>query len=224
MELAKAGVGHIDIFDADFYDPGNAVRHILPVTMAGRQKALQVARFCRELNPFCVARGWSGSLGHRAGDSDEIMALFEDADLVVEATGSHAITRLCRRRASRAGLPVVTAALSVGGYGGRVVVLEPRGPCWDCFLMHQDDEVIPRPPEGPRSEDAPFGCSHPAASCAGFDVTSVAAVASRMAVQAMRRTKYPELDNNWTVLSFRPGRAPVEAGKLTPHSECPIEH
>jgi molybdopterin/thiamine biosynthesis adenylyltransferase len=223
-ELAKAGVGRLDIVDRDDYDPGNAVRHLLPVTRAGQPKAKELASLCEGLNPFADVNGWPVHIGLPGGDPRAILELFDEADLVVEATGSHAVLRVCQRRANEVGVPVVSAALTIGGWGGRVVALQPAGPCWDCFLLQQGEGEIPVPETGPRNDQTPFGCSHPAASCAGFDVTHVGAVASRMSIQALRATKYPELDHDWVVLNFRPGAIPVQTGVLAAHPDCPNEH
>lgn len=224
VELAKGGAGLLDIFDPDVYEPGNSVRHVLPVSAAGRNKAEALAELCRALNPFCNANGHAATVGHSAGDPDWVLDAIGEADLLIETTGSHAVTRLLCRRAQPLGINVVTAALSRGGFGGRVLVLRASGPCWDCFLRAQDRGVIPIPEEGPRHDQTPFGCSHPAASCAGFDVTHVAAVASRMAVQSLRRTRYPQPDHDWTVLNFRPGKTPVQQGALHADPDCPIAH
>lgn len=220
VELAK-GVGELHIIDYDVYEPGNAVRHVLSVTDAGRPKSEALAELCRWLNPFCRARGYATAVGLPDGDPDWMVSMIEDADLIVETTGSHSVTRLLRRRAAEVGIPLITAALSVGGFGGRAVVLRPGGPCWDCFLGGQDRGDIPLPDEGPHHDRTPFGCSHPAASCAGFDVTHLAAVTARMAVQATLRTGYPPLDHDWTVLNFRPGSIPVQQGILAPDAACP---
>lgn len=222
VELAKSGAGRLDIVDPDIYEPGNSVRHILPVTAAGRYKAHEVAAACHALNPSCDVRGHAGVVGHPSGDADFVYELISDADLLIDTTGTHAITRLLRRRAATIGIPVLTAALSMGGFGGRAVVLQPGGPCWDCFLRAQDAGIIPIPDEGPRHDTTPFGCSHPAASCAGFDVVHLAAVTARMAVQALMRTHYPKPDHDWTILNFRPGSPPVQQGALHPDPGCPM--
>jgi molybdopterin/thiamine biosynthesis adenylyltransferase len=222
VELAKAGAGRLDIFDGDVYEPGNSVRHVLPVTAAGRPKAHALQELCRDLNPFCDTRGYANDLGQPTGDPEETHQIIERADLIIETTGSHSITRMLRRRAGVVGIPVVTAALSIGGYGGRAVVLRSGGPCWDCFLLAQDAGSIPIPDEGPRHDTTPFGCSHPAASCAGFDVAHLAAVTARMSVQALLCVPYPDSDHDWTVLNFRPGSNPVRQGNLAPDPSCPL--
>jgi molybdopterin/thiamine biosynthesis adenylyltransferase/ubiquitin-protein ligase len=222
VELAKGGVGRLEIYDDDVYEPGNSVRHVLPVTAAGRYKAHAVADTCCDLNPYCHARGHAATVGHSRGDPAELLDIVADADLIIETTGSHTVTRLLRRRARTTGATVVTAALSMGGFGGRVVVLRAGGPCWDCFLRAQEAGTIPFPEEGPRHDQTPFGCSHPAASCAGFDVAHLAAITARMSIQALLRVAYPALDHDWTVVNFRPGSTPVQQGSLVALPDCPM--
>jgi len=221
VELAKAGAGRLDLFDGDVFEPGNAVRHVLPVTAAGRNKAEAVAEVCREINPFGKTHGIAGIIGHPNGDPAFVAELVADADLLIDTTGSHTVTRLLRRHASAVGIPVLTAALSMGGFGGRVVVLRAGGPCWDCFLLGQDTGAIPIPEEGPHHDVTPFGCSHPAASCAGFEITQLAAVTTRMAIQTLTAVPYPPLDHDWTILNFRPGGEAVTADYLEAHPGCP---
>lgn len=222
LELAKAGVGMLDIIDPDVYEPGNSVRHVLTIESAGMAKAVAVAELCRSLNPFCVAHGHPDLVGRLRGDSSAVRELLAEADLLIDTTGSHTVTRLLRKRASATGATVVSAALSVGGYGGRAVVLRAGGPCWDCFLRAQEAGTIPFPDEGPRDDRTPFGCAHPVASCAGFEVTHLAAVTTRMAVQAFAEVAYPPLDHDWAVVNFRPGSRPVEQGMLVPDGGCPL--
>ena len=66
----------------------------------------------------------------------------------------------------------------------------------------------------------PYGCSHPAASCAGFDVTELAANLARTAVRAAATTDYPALDFDWAIINFRPGAVRWTQGMLKPLPGC----
>lgn len=220
IELAKAGIGRLLIYDPDIYEPGNSVRHVLGVSHAGEPKASAVAAVARKMNPFCVAEGHKAPFG--TGENEDLDVILVGCDVVIDSTGSHSVTRMLTTQARPHGVPVVSAALTAGGFGGRVVVFRPDGPCWDCFSIARDAELVPMPDEGPKDAATPFGCSHPAASCAGFDVSHLASVAARIAVQATELTKYPPLQDDWVVLNFRPGAIPVQQGQLSVHSECPL--
>jgi molybdopterin/thiamine biosynthesis adenylyltransferase len=217
-ELAKAGCRHIDVVDNDDYDLNNAVRHVLPITRAGEPKALAVARWAKGLNPFISIEPHGLTVG--GDDHGEVRTLLEAADVVVDSTGLHYVTRLLHKEASDAGNCLVSGALSPGAYGGRVVALRDLRPCFDCFLENPE---IPRPlAEPPREEEVtPYGCSHPAASAAGFDVAELAAIVARVVVQASGRTSYPHLDYDWAVVNFRPGAERWQQGNLMAFSDCP---
>jgi molybdopterin/thiamine biosynthesis adenylyltransferase len=223
VELAKAGVGKLAILDYDVYEAGNAVRHVLPVTDAGQPKVPALTELCQAMNPFVEIRPLYGAIGgaQRPEDLDLIVG---DVDLVIDATGSHAVTRMLQTGCARQGTILVSAALGVGGYGARVVVLKPYGPCFDCFLLALDDETILPPLQGPPVLAIPAGCRDPAASCAGFDVTHAAAVAARTVVRALHTSRYPEIDHDWVTMNFR-GDGPFhEQGALAVHANCPRAH
>jgi molybdopterin/thiamine biosynthesis adenylyltransferase len=217
-ELARAGVGEIDIVDGDDYDINNSVRHVLPIIAAGRNKAEAMRDLAAAANPHGTVRAhpW------RVGDSEEsrqgLVGLISNADVVVDATGAHDITRLLHWRCATLGArPLISGALTPGGYGGRVVTLRGHSPCFDCFLSDPD---IPRPAEGPIDNVTPYGCAHPAASCAGFDVAQLAAITTRTAVRAVRYIAYPRLDHDWAIVNFRPPQPPWAQGYITPQPDC----
>jgi molybdopterin/thiamine biosynthesis adenylyltransferase len=224
LELAKADVGQIDIIDFDRYDLNNAVRHQLPFRAAGRNKANAVAEAAEQLDPFVSASGHHLQLGQTEEARQHLDDLIRAADVVIDATASHSVTRLLHRRTAEHGVRLVTVGMTPGGYGGRVVTLGPLKPCFECFLRAQSDGIIPRPPEGPRSNITPYGCSHPAASCAGFDAMELVAVATRAAVQASEKTEYPSANADWIVVRFRnytKGIPRWQEGTLATHSDCP---
>ncbi|HST68182.1 MAG TPA: ThiF family adenylyltransferase [Solirubrobacterales bacterium] len=215
-ELAKAGVGHIDVVDPDRFDLNNSVRHVLSVSAAGEFKASAVAAWAKSRNPYSEVRGHCLAVGD---DDNEIRDLVDAADVVIDATGLHHVTRLLHRQCANSDVPLVSAGLSLGGYGGRVVILRDPKPCIDCFLA---DESIPRPEEeNPKEGVTPYGCSHPAASCAGFDAMELASNVARAAVRATSITRYPSLDFDWAVVNFRPSGKRWEQGLLEPFDQCP---
>jgi molybdopterin/thiamine biosynthesis adenylyltransferase len=224
LELAKAGCGRIEIVDFDNYDLNNAVRHQLPISAAGRNKAVAVAEAAEQLDPFVSARGHDLNVGLGDEQRRRLDRLVAAADVVVDASGSYAVTRLLQRRTAEHGARLVTTAMTPGGYGGRVLTLGAEQPCFDCFLLAQDDGSIPRPPEGQTSNVTPYGCSHPAASCAGFDAAEMVAIAARAAVQASEIADYPSSQADWIVVRFRDysDAAPRwQEGKLAIHPDCP---
>lgn len=220
FELAKAGVGHLDIVDYDAFDVNNAVRHVLDSRWAGSQKALAVSIEARRRNPFGTIHPVPGRVGGGQEDSDLMDQLLQQADLVVDTTGSQAVARILDRRCREHRRRLVVAGLTAGSFGGEIVVLRPDGPCFYCFALFQADGSIPKPNAGPRSNVTPIGCSHPAFSGAGFEATELAATAARVAVQATYLTRYPPLEYDWAVINFR-GTPRWRSDTLEHHPSCP---
>jgi molybdopterin/thiamine biosynthesis adenylyltransferase len=215
-ELAKADAGRIDVIDHDFYDVNNSVRHVLSITDAGLSKATAVANWGNLLSPFTEVVAHEVKLASRPDSRPLLNDLVREATVVIEAVGDHNLTRLLHRRCSDHGVPLVTTAMTPGGYGGRVVVLRDPSPCFDCYRADQD---IIRPERGPDNLATPYGCSHPAASAAGFDATELAAIAARTAVQVSGATGYPALDFQWATVNFR-GKPRWSQGYLSLNLEC----
>jgi molybdopterin/thiamine biosynthesis adenylyltransferase len=223
LELVKADAGRIDLFDGDDYDINNSVRHVLPASASATNKAEAIAALARELNPFSEVVPHPWAVGTE-GRSETVRELISQSAAVVDAAGSHAITRLLHGWCAEASVPLVSVGLTPGANGGRVLTLRAPTPCFDCFLAGQDQELIPQPPAAPPSNFTPYGCSHPAASGAGFDATELVAVATRRVVQAADVTEYPGPGSDWIVLSFRDYATGehYQAGALTPHHDCEV--
>lgn len=221
MELVKAGVGIVDVADYDVYDVNNAVRHVLDIYWAGNDKALAVAVAAYGLNPFVSVRPHTLHVGKRRRDSVKVDQLITDADVVIDATGSQSAARVLARRCREAVKPLVLASLTAGSFGAEAAVFRPDGPCFWCLVLGQQDQTIPSPSEGPRSNITPVGCSTPAFSGAGFDATALAATAARLAVQATGKTDYPSPDHDYVVMNFR-GPNPWRHGRMQQHPNCPV--
>jgi molybdopterin/thiamine biosynthesis adenylyltransferase len=204
VELAKAGVGRLDIFDCDNYDVNNTVRHVLGGELAGEPKAEAVAAYCLRLNPFTAAHG------HRlcVGDSDDAEALLDqllaEATIVIDTTGATTVARYLAAKTSGAGVPFLVAGLTTASHGGDLFVVLPEGPSFERFLEAQrEGGPIPSPPAGEPSEVTPIGCRDPAFTGAGFEATELAAITARSAIRATGLTDYPSAGANWIVVSFR---------------------
>jgi len=221
FELAKAGVGQIDVVDHDFYDVNNAVRHVVSTRYAGMRKQDIVVSDTEWLNPFVEIRAHDVKIGGGASDSVRLDELFADAAVVVDTTGSQVVTRILQRRCREQGKTLVVASLTAGSFGGEVAVFDPGGPCFFCFVLAQDAGDIPTPAAGPRSNMTPVGCSHPAFSGAGFDATALAALAARMSICATRNSEYPQPNYNYVIVNFR-GEHPWRQGTLVARADCPL--
>lgn len=217
VELARAGVGALDVVDDDHYDLNNGVRHVLPASYAGREKADAVAEFARHCSPFTDARGHKLRVGSTPLAKQQLLELIASANVVIDAAGSETVTRLLHWRCAQASVPLLSGALTPGGLGARIVVLHGFAPCLDCFF---DDPSIPERDRARVSGTTPYGCSHPAASCAPFEVAELAANLARSAVRCVPRLAYPPLDFNWAVLNFRRSQQRWTQGFLSGQPNC----
>jgi molybdopterin/thiamine biosynthesis adenylyltransferase len=221
LELAKAGVGRIELIDKDFYDVNNAVRHTSSTRYAGIDKERAVMCDAWNLNPFVEVNPRRIDVASTIKEAERLDLLLADVDLVIDTTGSQSAARVLQRRCRARSIPLLVAGLTAGSYGGEVALFTDDGPCFFCFVLAQLAGEIPKPLEGPRSNVTPVGCSHPAFSGAGFDATALAALAARTAVCATGKSKYPSPNYNYVIVNFR-GEHPWQQGTLARRSDCPL--
>jgi molybdopterin/thiamine biosynthesis adenylyltransferase len=222
LELAKAGVGELDLFDDDLYDVNNnSVRHVLPTTLAGTRKATAVAEICRALNPFIEVRGHNHAIGNSLASTELLDRALETATVLIDTTGAQTVASFLAEKARGAAATLIVAGLTAGGFGGDVFVVTPGAACLHCFRRAQQEGRIPNPPESERSAVTPIGCRHPAFTGAGFEATELAAIVSRRTIQALGTTSYPPAQNNWIVLDFR-ATPHFREGQLAPDPDCEL--
>lgn len=221
LELAKAGVGRLDVLDVDFYDVNNAVRHPVSTLRAGANKEQAVVDDGKALNPFVDIRPHRIEVAASNEEDERLDALLRESDLVIDTTGSQSVARVLQRHCRAHAKPLLVASLTAGSYGGEVAVFRPEGPCFFCFVLAQDAGTIPTPHAGPRSNVTPVGCSHPAFSGAGFDASTLASIAARLAVTATGKCTYPAPGYDYVVVNFR-GDDPWQQGRATAHPGCPL--
>jgi molybdopterin/thiamine biosynthesis adenylyltransferase len=218
IELAKAGCGELQIIDPDTYDVNNAIRHELAPSRAGAHKAEALAVAADAANPFGEAKPMVETVGVGRISAINFLQCLDGADLVVETTGSHAVTRIAERYCRIVGVPLLSASLTSGSRGGDMVLLDPEL-CFDCFLLAQQAGDIPSPSAAEQELVIPAGCADPAFSGAGFDASALASDVARMAVRATGLTGYPPLDHRWAVTNFVE-EPHWQQGNLEPDPRC----
>jgi len=220
IELAKAGVGELELVDFDTLEIGNMVRHRLGLDFAGTAKARGTAVAARRANPFCRTKATELQLGsvEWSGESPlaQLAAAIEASEIVVEASGSHQIAQLVARLCAESGTPMIATWLTEGFWGAEVVRIMPGETiCWSCFAAGQRRGELPVAESGPSSQVVAQGCSHPTTAGAGFDAVEAATVATRLAVQTLGpEGGYPAADADHVVLNFRRSPADVEYPRI----------
>jgi hypothetical protein len=232
IELAKAGLGQIDLVDFDRFEATNTVRHRLSLDYTGLPKHYAVSIACQRMNPYCRVMGHEirfGAVTWAPGESpmEQFAGLVEGADLVVDVTGSHQLAQFTSRMAAEADVPVVAAWMTDGAWGSEIVRVLPGATCcWTCFATDHRKGHLPLAERGPESRVVVQGCSQPTTSGAGFDASETAAVLTRLAVSTLAPDGgYPDLPWDYAAISFR--RAPDDpkyprfaARRLSPKEDC----
>ena len=194
MLLAQAGVVDFDLVDHDEFDINNGVRHILPADALGCAKATATAEFLNAQQPFCSARAHELNVGTHTGSLDAAAHVIGEADLVVDATGALTVSRFLGACAASANVPILHSALIAGGEVGYVFARRRHTGCLDHFL-DSADHGLPSAAALPNS--TPYGCSHPAVSCAPFEPAQLAVHAARTAAGILDTAAYPEFEHDW---------------------------
>jgi molybdopterin/thiamine biosynthesis adenylyltransferase len=231
VELAKAGVGTLDLVDFDSLEFGNLLRHRLSLEYLGLPKVQGVATAARRANPFCAVTARHLQLGSVKWEDEsplsQLAEAVEEADIIVEASGSHQIAQVIGRLCAQSDTPMVSTWLTEGFFGGEVVRIHPgRTMCWTCFATAQREGSLLSAQSGPPSQVAALGCSHPTTAGAGFDALEAAAVATRLTVQTLAPSGgYPECDWDHAVLNFRGAPQDPKAPRfavevLAPQEDC----
>ena len=137
--LARAGVGYIRLIDGDYVDMTELQRQSLFTEADAREervKAVIMQEYLREVNSEVEVDAQITSL-----NSGNVDALFEDVDLIIDATDSMETRLLINEACHALGKPwIYGGALAAGGMTMNFLPGEDE-PCFKCFLG--DEEYIP---------------------------------------------------------------------------------
>lgn len=126
VPLAEAGVGRLIIYDRDFLDTSNLVRHACDRMDLGRAKGIAVAE-------KCALRGVQASAINTdvtALADDDLDALVQGSDLLVATMDSPQAQFLVNEAAVRNRVPAIFAGAFERACGGEIVIVRPGGgPC-----------------------------------------------------------------------------------------------
>ena len=151
LELAKAGVGHFFLLDADRLDIGNVARHHAGVSHAGRRKVYVARDLIHEKNPAVLVET------HPIAANFETEALVKPiaqaADVIICATDDRPSKLFVNRIAITVGRTTIYGGAFRRAFGGQVLRVRPgRSPCYQCFVMAMSEVETDR--EVASAEDA----------------------------------------------------------------------
>ncbi|MCH8065946.1 MAG: ThiF family adenylyltransferase, partial [Chloroflexi bacterium] len=239
VELARSGIGRLCLVDGDILEPANLVRHACTLQDIGLNKAKAVARRIGFINTTCEVDVLPTNLGGlNPGKPEEtrteaaaILSLIQQSDLIVDATADHSTSFLINKIASSLSIPHVHVWGTNGGFGGEVIrVIPGLTGCFECFsLQHKNPLALKRPREDKALVPA-LGCSDRTFTGTGFDMTSVALLASRISIQTILRDEdaaYPDSDYDylsWENISDRGEGLPriLDTRQIPRSQECRI--
>jgi hypothetical protein len=230
LELARAGVGTLVLFDEDLHLAENTIRQLPDLFCTGLPKALVLERMLRYRLPETAVTGLTVRLGAHAPDlHDDLLRLLARADAVCDLTANLAVTRFLSAHCREAGTPFVVGSGTYGGWGGTVIALvpDPRRACWQCVELHRRDGLLPSPPqEEPRHR--PVGCGDAFFTGAAYTLAPVWQHTVSVTVGELLRDEQPHLafDADAFTLASRDSRGHVRTPTwrqqtLPIHPGCP---
>lgn len=236
LELARAGIGRLCLFDKDILEPGNSVRWALGRGHWGWPKAHALQAHMRREYPWTtvdVAQGTLGGTSTDPADADEVMEspvtqlrrMIQDVDVVVDTTASlecqHALAFHCRDL----GTPLVIGYGTEGAAGGVVIRLAGDSEfCLVCLSHHWKDGGLPVPAVDSAGTVLPIGCNAPTFTGGAFDLQEVSMEVVRTAMELASSGADERPDWDVAVLSHRNGGRRIlprwVGQRLLPHARC----
>jgi molybdopterin/thiamine biosynthesis adenylyltransferase/ubiquitin-protein ligase len=226
LEFARNGVGQLNLVDGDFVEAGNSVRWPLGIACAGLPKVASLQRYIAANHPFTQVVACPVDVGSEAYTLDIDRQLFEQVDLVFDATAERGISYLLSEKARTLGIPYICVTSTQGNWGGIVLNLNPEraAPCWVCLSKHWEDGALPTPACGPEAKVQVGGCASPTFTGAYMDSSEPGLMGVRLAVSLLS-SKYPPYDWDYASVSMREpdgkGIPPSwRTVSLTKHKDC----
>jgi molybdopterin/thiamine biosynthesis adenylyltransferase len=124
---------------------------------------------------------------NRVEDEQKLLATIASADLVIDTTGSHAVSRFINELSYELGIPALYASVTNGAWGGEIVrVLPPETACWMCWFSQYEFSRPPSEPEPGLGIFAP-GCNQPTFTGTSYETGIVANMSAWMAAETLLR-------------------------------------
>ncbi|MBW3537197.1 MAG: ThiF family adenylyltransferase [Actinobacteria bacterium] len=178
--LARSGCTKFTLADPDKVRPGNCVRHLATLADVGRPKVDAVAD---RLTALGVDTGDIERHLERVTSAELIERLFEESDLVIDATGNGPATALVMTASRVLQRPALSVCLQRGGTVARL----DRSP-----LNEGEEYAAATPPGGPAAQAREGGCGEPISPTPPWACAAAAALAAAMATDVLSgRCQYP---------------------------------
>jgi molybdopterin/thiamine biosynthesis adenylyltransferase len=201
VALARAGVRRFMLIDPDTLSIENVCRHVGTLPDLGRSKVEIVSDVIRSINPAAqvepIAKWLAWDLPWLgAGVEFEHRLARDPRCLIISTCAAEIAERQLNAIAVVGGVPVIYASALGAAEHGRVFRVRPgRSPCLECILTAQDQD----PASFPRFISAGANVENPPAYLApalpglGIDVTAIAMITARLALQTIAELRGGDL-------------------------------
>lgn len=200
VHLARSGVLQFDVFDPEYLEPENILRHAGDLTSLYHPKVAVVDALIRRRNPFAQVRIYQSSPlwdGSRNAIRAFQELLDDPASLAIVTTADDQVERAINQMAAMSGMPVVYGSVLGAAEHGRIFRVIPGSTaCYQCVLDAQERD----PARFPFLMDA-RGAEHagvhpyrqPGIPGLGLDIEQVALLTARLALQTLAKRLSVEL-------------------------------
>jgi len=180
-DLARSGVGALTLVDGELLRPGNCIRHVLGHKSVGISKAVGMRTHLDQKDLLDSSK--VTALDTRLATPADVADLFNQHDLVIDATGNGPTSALITMTSRELERDALSACIQRGGTVIRV----------DRFPLRPGEVHSPVVPAGgPPSVDREAGCGDPVSPTPPWVCAAAAAHAAGMAADILSdRRAYP---------------------------------
>lgn len=236
-QLARSGIGGLNLLDYDHVQLGNSPRWLLGWPAVGHLKSDVLKQQLEGHYPFCDIRRFDHHIGNtvdngnRKLDNHILPDAMENVDLILDASAEWCVSHYISALASEYEIPYVWGTGTPGSWGGvvgRVVPNQTDG-CWKCYQRHMNDGAIIQPSQENVPDIQTIGCFHPTFPGTGFDMDHISLAAVRLAIATLcshDEDSYPDFDwdigvvNIWDEKTQMPIAPEWGTYTLKQHPEC----
>jgi molybdopterin/thiamine biosynthesis adenylyltransferase len=191
LELVRAQLGELRILDFDLVEAGTIVRWPYGLSAVAAPKVEFLAQVLPRDYPFTKIVPFNrmlggapppGETGERESDFDFLARMFDEVDLVVDASAELGVQQFIAHVADERGIPQITVSATEGARGGVIARVMPGDTgCWHCLQRELDDGTISVPPHDEMGTVQPRGCATRTFTGTAFDLLPIVAQAVRTA-------------------------------------------
>lgn len=195
--LAKAGVGHLKLFDYDRMQTGNVIRHQSGIQDFGELKVQSTYWNIVQHNPFIKVSPITLNLSESYQTIENALS---ECDLVISSTANESLETAINEVAVIKKQPIYYVRAMRGGSAGRIFRVVPgRDPCRYCIFQYMSDSSseLGQWLDVPEIEGTLLSheCGNPILAASGVDLTIISSLCSKIVLEDIERN-FGE-NNHW---------------------------